>query len=734
MAIPTAKVKIEVLRIKGVPVATLSGGDTRYAKASMREPGGSQLYTGRSRPIPNAGGTFELTPEKVPWRFEVSVDSGTDLPITIELWEDQGDLDPPVPTLVSGTVADPWTSGLRTLGTGPSIDIRVTTTLVNPVDPAFLARAGKANKPSGTLTVPQGFVVQIVDILGLYKPNPTAVPPTPGSSHVVGYISQDNWGRIFTNRVPDGTWTRDTQYIEVQAKVIAFGGPTIPAGAKIQWTISDPDDPTNDDSNFHRGWGRYVDPGDYDGTGKPTGAEGNDNKAAFSGNPLGAYGDDHLGSTIPSNTDATRLFGAGVSDAARWAAATGGPAPSGTSETTAQTPITLVDPRTATSSVRVHCPNVLGTSLTVRAEVIGTPAGTPVHSAATGVMTMWSRIDVEVVRMAGAISLASALPSIPVFLLPACVQLDFKSERGVSGPLDLLYISAVPDGSHLSEDTLRWVNNAAVFTHQGQGGWFFLGAARLPNQTPGGTYLYRGNSYTLGTTGSDVWVEVPGPLGGIPDFVTFSWSDGTTSKEVGFIVRRSQSSAGNVRIFLWGNDVTPEFTGHDTDGSVSHAMHTKIDFFPRHQAAAGAALVPGGFGVPLTGATVTVVPPGIFATAGISPPVHIPPATGQPYFAGRTVIFTRHGGFASHFDENVISTVVHEFLHAFGMPHKCGYWDWRTPRWHSCCMNYPTTWLLDASHNLLFGTAGKQGNDMCGRHLMEVRRVHLEKNLGLGWH
>jgi hypothetical protein len=48
-------------------------------------------------------------------------------------------------------------------------------------------------------------------------------------------------------------------------------------------------------------------------------------------------------------------------------------------------------------------------------------------------------------------------------------------------------------------------------------------------------------------------------------------------------------------------------------------------------------------------------------------------------------------------------------------------------------MNYDTTWLLDASENLIPNSAGKMGNDMCARHFMEVRRVHIEKNKGLNW-
>jgi hypothetical protein len=61
-------------------------------------------------------------------------------------------------------------------------------------------------------------------------------------------------------------------------------------------------------------------------------------------------------------------------------------------------------------------------------------------------------------------------------------------------------------------------------------------------------------------------------------------------------------------------------------------------------------------------------------------------------------------------------------------------------------MNYNVSWVVDED-TLRFDwpelakklrlkptDINKQGNHMCARHLMEVRRVHLEKNLGLHWH
>ncbi len=38
---------------------------------------------------------------------------------------------------------------------------------------------------------------------------------------------------------------------------------------------------------------------------------------------------------------------------------------------------------------------------------------------------------------------------------------------------------------------------------------------------------------------------------------------------------------------------------------------------------------------------------------------------------------------------------MHEFTHAFGYPHKCGYYGWPQPPEFSCAMNYFLTWLYD---------------------------------------
>jgi len=866
MAIPAAYVKIEFLKILKVPPGRLTGADTRYARAFFQAGSQPQVATGRSKPIPNAAGDFDVSTEAAPWVFEAYLNSGDIVTLSVELWEDHGGDDPILVSARATALSSPWSSGEHTLT--DLFKVRVTTTMINPLDKAPLARAREKSGVSGSLVIPQGFLVEFDDIKGLYKPNPAIVPGTQNAKHILGYASEDNLGRIFTNREPAGNWKSDTQYIDVQVRITAFGGAVIPAGAKIDWTVVDVDDPTNDDSHFHREWGHYVDANDYDAAGKPIGAHPGDNPPAFKA----------------GNSDESLLFGgaAGSSPTARWAQAPSGPNPSAASGTRATTTLKLASSKNGISSVRIHCPNVLGTNFVLKAELIGTPSGIPVFNARTGTMTMWCRLDLEVARMAGAHSLAGALPGIPVPFLPACVQLDVQKERDVHGGADRKFLA---EGSRLLEDkSTQWTSDSTVFTHVGQPGWFFIGAARLPYplrvtvsgdthdgsksithlSTPGtsglstgtpvsgdgipagttvqsidgsdsitmsqpatlthtGTdvtfgnpiisrtgdittgsksitglsgdgssglevgmfldgpgipddatikridsataitisapatatsasvslrfarpmILYKGTSFDLSTYGNDVFLSVPRIISE-PSYVEFKWKHDGKDQSAGFGVPEGAFSVygGKTEMLLYGNDITPGFTGHDSDGSISKAYTTQMVFYPKHQrpARSGAALSPGGYGIP-AGAEVEVYRPGATMVSGISPTVpHHLFGTGE-YFAGRTIIFTHHGKFSTgsppapvaDFDTKIIRVVVHELVHAFGMPHKCGNWDWQTPRKTSCCMNYFDTWLVDARQHLQFDTVGKEGPHICGRHLMEVRRVHLDRNVGLWW-
>jgi hypothetical protein len=134
---------------------------------------------------------------------------------------------------------------------------------------------------------------------------------------------------------------------------------------------------------------------------------------------------------------------------------------------------------------------------------------------------------------------------------------------------------------------------------------------------------------------------------------------------------------------------------------------------------------PGGMGFAKE-VVIQARPPGTSETTGLSPwATH----NGKKYFAGRLVIFTRAFD-ATTLDENeTIATIVHEFTHAFGYPHKCGYYGWPKPPSFSCAMNYNITWLYVVGtrrlHRFMYGTGAPH---LCSKHLAGVREVHLEDN------
>ncbi|MFN0131016.1 MAG: hypothetical protein ACKVW3_00535 [Phycisphaerales bacterium] len=741
MAIPILQYKIEFLRLEGVGAFTSAATlPFVFGFVSVNSLVRNEAHrTGRSRPIPSGPPNFDLTAEAVPWVFEVNAFAGDVVTVRAEVRDDKGDAGTNQIVTTLGLIA-PMTGEMRFVG-GPTLVVRVSATVLSVTVPAAVARATGSSGTSATLVVPQGLVVEITDIKGLFKPGPSNTPGVKGSVRVPGYISEDDQGRIFTNRKPDDSWQSGEQFIDVEAKVTSIGGLVIPPASEIKWTAVDVDDPTNDEVDFHKEWGPYIDANDY-------------NAAKVS---IGAHGDDNASAHSPGNADQAKIFSAtaGASATARWEQISGGPSVTGVSREEAKSALvagaTVSEKKT---SIRMHCPNVLGTNFVLKAELTNPPPGFPLINAKTGVMTMWSRLDVEVGRMAGAHSVATAITKIPPFLHPLRVQLDFQPQRDITIAALNRQHMATTDAT-LSNDTAAWVNDVRVFSHGtragsppppgSQPGWFFFGSAQLPNPLPSGSGplapLFDGTTYSL----TDATIEIAGDKSGA-DFIRFDWKVGSTDLSAGFAVNTATFAGGKTTIEMFGNDVTNGFTGHDADGSISHAMKTAILFFPRVQSTRGSStFAPGGFGVP-AGARLRVFPAGATFTTGISPSATNPATGATRYFAGRTVIFSHTRSFSdpnpagsgppvpkANFDAEVIQTVVHEFLHAFGMPHKCGNWDWRTPRTNSCCMNYFSTWLLDSANKPIPGTVNKQGDHMCGRHLMEIRRVHLDKNLGLNW-
>jgi hypothetical protein len=707
-----AKIKVQLLRVTGFSPVILGSATRPYMLAKFGD-----RVIGRSRVIPSSTTNFDLTAEPMEWSHEVVYYNQEPVRVRVELWDDRGDQSPLRLLVMQREVAHPWNSGEIQFGSALRVVARVTTQRLVLFQPVLARRLGAPGGLSATIRINSALEVRITQIRGLYEPVSAAGRQ---SRYRAGYISEDDKGRVFINRNLAGAWTKDQQTIELTARVTARAM-ALPSDVKVKWTLIDPDDPTNDDTHFHQEWGPYVDPNDYNSSGTPTGANDDDNVYGYS-----SAGPVSRATLYDHSPIWEAVSGFTISDV---------------SDTEAKT---TVDIPSHESKVLLHCPKTGGANFIVRAEA-DTSTSVQKYPAQTGIMTMWKRIDIEVVRMAGAHSLSGALGNIPPFFLPACVQMDFQAERTVAGGLDRAEMA--PGLNVLSTRTRAWVDDPGVFTHRGQGGWYFLGAARFPNPLPTGGSpppIHTGTVYTLGITGGNAWVELPASLTN-PDYLEFTWTDSSgRTNEAGFSVHSRTISGGRTRIVLDGNDVNPRFTGHDADGSISHAISSKIFYFPRHQRLASAAtLTPGGFNVPTAGATVRVYPPGAVFVTGISPSTPNAATGSGRFFAGRTVLFTYTRKFStgatpparrSDFDQQVVSTVVHEFLHAFGMPHKCGYWDWRTPRQHSCCMNYFNTWLINTTNNRLIpGTVGNQDNNMCGRHLMEVRRVHLEDNPGLNW-
>ncbi|MGK3994728.1 hypothetical protein [Sorangium sp. So ce1024] len=534
--------------------------------------------------------------------------------------------------------------------------------------------------------------VRIVDIKGLYQPGfpDRAAPPgeTRAAGYNPGYTSRDNRGRVYINRDLDGRWARNTQLIEITVEVT---GPErdLPEGARIRWSARDPDDPFNELPEVHPGWSPTLDENDHD----------------VAGNYVEPAGDDNEG-TQGRRPGWEEVEGFALLDA---------------TETSASTAIEGMR-----SKVRRHMTDIAGDNLIVRAE-LEADGLEEAPGDETGIMTLWRRIDVEHIRMESAPPLP--IERVPKHLDPVFTQLDFTEERVIQDRQHLAL-----DAGTLGEAASRFVSEA--FSHAGEPGWFCLIAALEPHPVPQarGALLFTG-MVTIRDAGEGArrreYVEIPGEH---PDasHITFRWGGDAMGFSVSIVTLLSDPP--RTRLWIDPHDIQSEFTAGD--GSVAHAYRHRLFFFPRARRR-DAAWEPPGYGIP-TRVEADVRGPGAAYAAGMSPTIDIGPAR---YFAGRTILFTHHQAWwdpelaqpRPGYEERTLHTLVHELTHAFGMPHKCGFFDYRAPRRTTCCMNYRTHWMIDADEQLIPGTAGRVGSDLCGRHVKETRRVRLEDNRGLRW-
>jgi hypothetical protein len=730
---PLAEVLVTVTAtgFENLPAA-IDSANHAYALVTV----GARTF-GRSRRIA-ASGDFDLTAEREPWEIALALPAGATIPVAFEIVDDRGDTAPNVLATGTRTLSGPFADGEVVISAASGADLKVTLAVVRARTaraPARVARAGSPNAPSGVLRPPRSIVLEFTAIRGLNKPGhtpPGLTRPHRRAEHDPNYFSEDDRGRIYTDSKLDGTWRRDRQCIELDVRIHSQG--TNLSGSKVKWTLLDPDDPSNDRKEVHREAGRYFDPNDYDAAGTHIGALGDDNIRAF--NEAGTGGPGHIFDRLPP-WEALRGF--------RVSAAT---------NTSCETTIDTA----GESKVRLHCPDVGGTNLIVQAELNAVPAGVPVIPARTGVMTMWKRLDVEVVRMQGAWQLAPAkLESIADEYEPAFVQLDFHPETVAANTRRASPDHMAPNDNVVEDRVNAWIRR--VSRHRRHPGWFFLGIAKRAHPPqPGASSppLFDsddpGNAWTHGGLGAREFIQVNKPVAANAAVVVFSWNHpktggGTQRVQLFWIVARQTRTASTTKFELFGHDLSSRFTGHDSNGSITHATQSELDFFPVGILnAAGSAVAGQSYNVPVSGANqarVVVLASNPGETSGISP--------GPPdFFAGKTVVFSHHPAFADHgtpaapkvppdqrpqFVAEVPSTVTHEFAHAFGMPHKCGFWDFRTPREKSCCMNYFSHWLLVPGNTQALDpfTEDKMGPGLCARHAMEIRRVHLKRNRALRW-
>ena len=700
---------------------------------------------GRSRSV--AGDSvidFRASPEA--WTVEVPVGANDPIPVRVALYDAQ-ETKPIV--RVKGTIDAPWTPGQVQVTQSPTLVVNVVESVQvgAPAAEARVRRSGSSEEVSATLRAGRMAALEFTEIGGLNKPaeNPGADPTVPAwrARPVVGYTSEDHHGRIYINRDLDGAWKKDTQLIELTVRVHVFGKALSP-DTKVRWTLLDPDDPSNDDPDVHREWGRYYDPLDYDSSGDLVGPKGGDNARMF--DEAGTGTPEKIFDTLPAWEQVAGFAMEGSTIAEVKTAI--GASELGSSVTE--------------SRVRLHCPNVGGATIMVRAELDPAPAF-PVIPAQTGIMTMWKRINVELARMHEAPMLWPIIGDVATCFEPACVQLDFHPEielkdNNWQSPEPMAYGEKAFDRYNKAG---KWVKR--VFSHRKDPGWFFLGSAKRPYDASGaaGKTVFNsgvpGSTWTIGRwdwkrpkpkegrfEGEHVEINSVVKLSDRRQIESayFSWqlkAKGVTMdvEDLYFPVMKASRHGQATRIALSAHDITSRFTGHDSDGSIDHAYESKLWFYPRgvfETRVGGTWLAHAkGYDIPANAECKIRTASGS-TLVGISPPRSI----GKDwYFAGQTIVFSyfEPESASTEFYEDAMRFVVHELAHAFGMPHKCGFWDDRANRQESCVMNYFNHWLLekDSINRLDPVTEGKQGTRMCGRHAMEIRRVHLEDNKGLAW-
>ena len=503
----------------------------------------------------------------------------------------------------------------------------------------------------------------------------------------------------------------------------------MPKDAEVLWTVFVPDDPTNDDPNMHVEWGAYVDPDDYDAVAVPLGFKGGKNEGDFDHKP-------------------------------RWEAA-GGHSLTVVSDAVARTATHPVagKAQSVLSKVIVHCPNLAGDRLIVRAEIFDPTGKVPSFPDHTGRMTMWNRIDVDYVLLEGADPIP--VEEIPPHFEPMCAQLDFTPPRPVKSSKDTMAADDADLANKAFPFGLSVLNGAGRQTNKGwlcliaakkaynevvKGPTFFAGTVTL---TPGKMVGDGdGTSAEQTTDNADCFFYTPDPRSPPPFDPTkpaapiaasahFHWKDVRLNPPADVQIRFSvevKLVGTKVRVMTFGNPHQVIFNAKAPDGPLVEGS-LLMSLANRQKFEDGLAWRQGGYGMP---ANVDVdlhksgkIERGVTATR---------PGTKN---AAAPVSFVFTKAIADPAESARVA--IHELTHAIGLSHRCAYWDYHANRINSCCMTYADQWVftcsagqhLDDVHadslQLKPGTSRRMGRDHCGRHIKEGRRIHLEDHPGLLW-
>jgi hypothetical protein len=708
MSLPDALVKVTLLRLRNVDVSAFATTPNPFVVARI----GPRVLGRKSI---TAAATIVIDEPTSPFVFEIAVTAGQSVDVRLDVWDERGTQAPVAVLAFTASIAQNWASAPEVAapeasGGAGELVYRIETTRLPALQPvAPVSRSAPGASAGGNVVVVQPTAaIELTEVRGLYRPGAPAA--TAGATPMLaepepGYTSDDDRGRIYLDRDLHGHWHRDRQAIEITAQVYIAGG-ALPSGAKVKWTVIDPDDPTNDyrletsdagpppgsPPNVVQEWGRYLDTNDYSGTTAPSTASDGDNTGTIRHTPRFQEIDPYALNVTNDPVEAETRIRRGI------------------------------------SKVRIHCSSHAGDNLIVRAEVVHAPTFQTI-AAQTGVMTLWQRIQVEYIRIDGAMDLP--VVSVPPHFYPAFVEMNFWTGRQNlrnPGPNDTI-ASTEPV---FRRRIVTFIQNH--FTHAGQGGWFCLLSALKPYTAVAQGWIYADSTgaWGPGTAGTGAHANVGGMT--IKDYIDVPNLNVSNGSPGAIVVQQPNNArlmfnvaaadppdaAGTVRCWLLPHDIASGFTAGTGDldaQTASSQNHYLTD-----------PVASGGYGI--SGAVQVKVAARGHYPGGTSPTIQV---GAHEYFAGRTAIFT--SGRTN--PDETIDAIVHELTHGLGFPHKCGFWDFETPRTHSCCMNYPIHGIWDqpdtSNATLVPVPSDTRGRNHCGRHLREIRNVRLGSNRGLGW-